>query len=185
MSSAPTPQQKNNQALWWILGILGGALALMVILGLVVAGVVMRHVNVRENGQKVEIETPVGAIRVNSDEGHPTGLPIYPGATKVKSEGAAVEFASKDGAPLGIAAEKYETSDDLEKVAAWYAQKLGPSYKREKPHSGTHYVRGVSTKDADAVFVNDTSDGARVVALTEKSGGVDIELIRAGKKEIQ
>lgn len=185
MSSAPTPRPKNTQALWWILGIMGGGLVLMIALGLLVAGVVMRHVNVKEDGGKVKIETPVGAIRVNSDEGHPTGLPIYPGATKVKSEGAAVEFSSNDGGAVGIAAEKYATSDSLEKVSAWYGQKLGPNFKREKPHSATHYVRGVSTRDADAVFVNDTDDGARVVAITDKYSGVEIELIRAGKKEIQ
>jgi hypothetical protein len=189
MSSAPTPQQKNNQVVWWILGIVGGGIALMVVLGLMVAGVVMHHVKVRENAGKVEIETPVGAIRVNSDDAHPTGLPVYPGATKVKSEGAAVELSAKDGGAVGIATEKYESSDNLEKVSAWYAQKLGPSYKREKHHEGSHEgfhnPRGFNTNDADVVYVNDTGDGARVIALKNESSGVEIMLLRAGKKEIQ
>jgi hypothetical protein len=185
MSSAPTPQQKNNQIIWWIVGIIGGGIALLVVLGLMVAGVVMRHVNVREKGEKVEIETPVGSIRVNGDDPHPTGLPIYPGAKRIKSEGTAVELTSKDGHALGVGVEEYATSDNLEKVSAWYAQKLGPSYQREKPGSGTHYAHGVNASDADIVYVNHSGDGARVVTLTAKSGGVEIALVRAGKKEVQ
>jgi hypothetical protein len=185
MSSAPTPQQKNNQVIWWIAGIVGGSIALLVILGLIVAGVVMRHVNVREKGDKVEIETPVGSIRVNSDSPHPTGLPIYPGATRIKSEGANVELSSKDGQALGVGVEKYATSDNLEKVSAWYVQKLGPAYRREKSGHRTHYVHGMADDNADVVYVNDSGDGARVVALTAKSPGVEISLIRAGKKEVQ
>jgi hypothetical protein len=185
MSSAPTPQQKNNQIIWWIVGIIGGGIALLVVLGLIVAGVVMRHVNVREKGEKVEIETPVGSIRVNGDDPHPTGLPIYPGAKRIKSEGTAVELTSKDGQALGVGVEQYSTSDNLEKVSAWYVQKLGPSYQREKPRSGTHYAHGVNASDADIVYVNRSGDGARVVTLTAKSPGVEIALVRAGKKEVQ
>ena len=185
MSSAPTPQQKNNQVIWWIVGIVGGGIALLVMLGLIVAGVVMRHVNVRERGDKVEIETPVGSIRVNSDDAHPTGLPIYPGAKRIKSEGANVELSSKDGEAVGVGVERYAASDSLEKVSAWYVQKLGPSYHREKPGRGTHYVHGMDGNNADVVYVNDSGDGARVVALTAKSPGVEISLVRAGKNEVQ
>jgi len=185
MSSAPTPQQKNNQVIWWIVGIVGGGIALLVMLGLMVAGVVMRHVNVRERGDKIEIETPVGSIRVNSDDAHPTGLPIYPGAKRIKSDGANVELTSKDGEAVGVGVERYAASDSLEKVSAWYVQKLGPSYHREKPGHGTHYVHGKDGNSADVVYVNDTGDGARVVALTAKSPGVEISLVRAGKNEVQ
>ena len=185
MSSAPTPQQKNNQVVWWIVGIAGGGIALLVMLGLMVAGVVMRHVNVKEKGDKVEIETPVGSIRVNSDDAHSTGLPIYPGAKRIKSDAANVELTSKDGEAVGVGVEKYATSDDLEKVSAWYVRKLGPSYHREKPGHATHYVHGVDGDGANIVYVNDSGDGARVVALTAKSPGVEISLVRAGKKEVQ
>jgi hypothetical protein len=194
MSSVPTPQppqppqvpaQNSSQVLWWILGILGGGIALLVMLGLMIGGAVLRHLNVREKGDKVEIETSVGSIRVNSDSAHPTGLPIYPGATRVKSEGANVELSARDGLAVGVGVEKYSTSDDLEKVSAWYVQKLGPSYHREKSGHETHYLHGTDSDNANIVYVNDSGDGARVVALTSKSSGVEIALIRAGKKEVQ
>ena len=174
MSSAPTPQQKNNQVIWWIVGIVGGGIALLVMLGLMVAGVVMRHVIVKEKGDKVEIETPVGSIRVNSNDAHPTGLPIYPGAKRIKSDAANVELTSKDGEAVGVGVERYATSDNLEKVSAWYIQKLGPSYHREKPGHGTHYVRGVDDDGANVVYVNDSGDGARVEPSAKVSMVVEL-----------
>jgi hypothetical protein len=185
MSSAPAPQQKNNQVIWWIVGIIGGGIALLVVLGLVVAGVLVRHVNVKENGDKVEIETSVGSIRVHSDESHPTGLPIYPGATRIKSNGANVELSSKDGDALGVGVEIYSTSDHLDKVSAWYVQKLGSAYHRQKPGHGSHTIHGTDSESADIVYVNEGRDGARVVALTAKSPGVEIALLRAAQKEVQ
>jgi hypothetical protein len=185
MSSAPAPQQKKNPVLWWIVAIAGGGIALLIMLGLMVAGVVMRHVNVREKGDKVEIETPVGSIRVNGDDAHPTGLPVYPGARRIKSDAANVELTSKDGQAVGVGVERYATSDNLQKVSAWYVRKLGPSYHREKPGHGTHYVQGIGDDNADIVYVNDSGDGARVVALASKSSEVEISLLRAGKKEVQ
>jgi hypothetical protein len=185
MSSAPTPQQKNNQVIWWIVGIIGGGIALLVILGLMVASMVMHHVNMREKGDKVEIETPVGSIRVNSDDSHPTGLPVYPGAKRIKSNAANVELSSKDGQALGVGVERFGTSDNLEKVSAWYVQKLGPAYHQEKSGHGTHYAHGGDDGNADIVYVNDSGDGARVVSLTAKPSGVEISLVRVGKKEVQ
>jgi hypothetical protein len=185
MSSAPTPQQKNNQVVWWIVGIIGGGIALLVVLGLIVAGVIVRHLNVKQNGDKVEIETPVGSIRVNSDDAHSTGLPIYPGATRAKSDAANVELASKDGDAVGFGIEAYSTPDNLDKVSAWYVQKLGPGFHREKPGDESHRVHGKGSDSADIVYVNEGRDGARIVALTAKSPGVEIALIRAEKKEVQ
>jgi hypothetical protein len=166
-------------------GIIGGGFVLLIVLGLIVAGVVMRHVNVREKGDKVEIETPVGSIRVNSDDAHPSGLPIYPGATRTKSDSANVELTAKSGQAVGVAVERYTTPDSLEKVSAWYVQKLGPAYHLEKSGHRTHYIHGVDEGNADAVYLNDSGDGARVVALKAKSPGVEIALVRAGKKEVQ
>ena len=185
MSITPTPQQKNNQVIWWIVGIVGGGIALLVILGVMVAAVVMRHVHMREKGDKVEIETPVGSIRVNSDDSHPTGLPVYPGAKRIKSNAANVELSSKDGQALGVGVERFTTSDNLEKVSAWYVQKLGPAYHQEKLGHETHYVHGTDDGNADIVYVNDSGDGARVVSLTTKPPRVEISLLRVGKKEVQ
>jgi len=185
MSSAPTPQPRRNNAIWWVLGILGGAVVLLVAAGLIFAGYFIRHVSVRDSGKKVEIETPAGTLRVKNDEPNPTGLPVYPGASPVKSEGTTVEFSAQNGADVGVATEDYTTSDDLDKVAAWYAEKLGPKYLRQSDADGTLHAHGPHGTKADVAFESRSREGTRVVALTKQSPGVQITLVRAGKKEIQ
>ena len=92
-------------------------------------------------------------------------------------------MSAANGAGLGLAAEKYVTSDDLDRVSQWYQEKLGPSYKREEHGSATHRQRVSS--DADVAYTYEKGDTTRLVALTKKSGGVEIELLRVGKKEVQ
>jgi hypothetical protein len=185
VSSAPTPQPRRNNAIWWVLGIIGGGIVLVVVAGLLFAGYFIRHVSVNDSGKKVEIETPAGTIRVSTDQSHPTGLPIYPGATVAKSEGATVDFSAQNGAAMGVATETYTTSDDIDKVAAWYAEKLGPKYRRESDAEGNLHDRGSHGSKADIVFENKTGEGTRVVTLTKQYRSVQITLVRAGKKEIQ
>lgn len=191
MSSAPMPppQPRPKTAVWWILGILGGGFVLLVFFGLLVAGLFVRHLRVSERGKKVEIETPVGAIKVDTNQTqHPTGLPVYPGATPDTDEGGHVDLELPQGAGLGIAAEKYVTHDPLEKVSSWYAQKLGPNFRREGRDSMGPHGHGGPVNDADVAFINDSAErgnGARVVALTRKDGRIEIQLMRIGKKEVQ
>jgi len=167
----------------WLLAIVGGGFVVLVLGGLLVASMFLRHVHVSQTGKQVEIETPAGALRVNGDQVHATGLPVYPGAQPDKSEGSTVELSAISGAGLGLATEKYVTSDDLDEVSEWYKQQLGPSYKREEHGSATH--RQHVSSDADVAYVYEKGDTTRLVALTKKSAGVEIELLRVGKKEVQ
>ena len=177
------PPPKRNDAVLWILAIVGGGFVVLVLGGLLLASMFIRHVHVNQTGSQVEIETPAGALRVNGDQAHATGLPVYPGAKQDKSEGSTVELSAISGAGLGLAAEKYATSDDLDEVSEWYKQQLGPGYKREEHGSATH--REHVSSDADVAYVYEKGDTTRLVALTKKSGGVEIELLRIGKKEVQ
>jgi hypothetical protein len=186
--SGPTvPQQpphpKRNDAVLWILAIVGGGFVVLVVGGLLVASMFIHRVHVGGAGKQLEIETPAGALRVNGDQPHSTGLPLYPGAKPDESEGATVDLSADSGAGLGLAAEKYVTSDDLDQVSQWYQEKLGPSYKREEHGSATH--RQHVSSDADVAYTFEKGDTTRLVALTKKSGGVEIELLRVGKKEVQ
>jgi hypothetical protein len=177
------PPPKRNDAVLWILAIVGGGFVVLVLGGLLVGSMFIRHIHVNQTGKQVEIETPAGALRVNGDQLHPTGLPVYPGAKQDKSEGSTIELSAISGAGLGLSAEKYITSDDLDGVAAWYQQQLGPSYKREEHGSATH--REHVSSDADVAYVYEKGDITRLVALTKKPGGVEIQLLRIGKKEVQ
>lgn len=191
MSTAPLgspvppqqPPRKGNNAVLWILVIVGGGFVILVVGGLLIAGMFIKHVRVNESGQRVEIETPAGSLRVNGDQIHATGLPVYPGAKPLKSQGSNVEFSADSGAGMGLATEKYTTPDDLDQVTEWYKQRLGPGYQREERSSGNH--RDHVNSSADVAYVYEKGDNVRVVALTKKSDGIEIELVRVGKKEVQ
>ena len=177
------PSPRRNDAVLWILAIVGGGFVVLILGGLLVASIFIRHVHVNQSGKQVEIETPAGALRVNGDQLHTTGLPVYPAAQPDKSEGSTIELSAISGAGLGIATEKYVTSDDLDEVSAWYQQQLGPSYQREEHGSATH--RQHVSSDADVAYAYEKGDTTRLVALTKKADGVEIELLRIGKKEVQ
>jgi hypothetical protein len=182
------PPQRNNSstAVWWILGIVAGGIVVMVIFGLVLAGLFVHNLRVHQEGKDVEIQSPVGSIKVNQSGARSSGLPVYPGAkTSSDNDNANVELSAGNGGGFALAVEKYDTSDDLERVTGWYAQHLGPDFHREK-HGSTTKIHGVdAASDADVAFVDDHGNGARVIALTRKSDHVEIALVRVGAKETQ
>jgi len=187
MSASPVPPaQKSNNAILWILGIIGGGILVLIVCGLLLASFIIRRVHVRQEGDKVEIETPVGAVKVNK-EAPSTGLPVYPGATAEKSEGANIEFSGND-TRAGIAVEKFHCSDSREKVQAWYAKHLGPNFRvKTGKLNGENKIDGVPTEieQNGVAFVDDRNNGARVVVLKEAGEETEIILIRVGKQEPQ
>jgi hypothetical protein len=186
MSTAPVPPRRSNNTIWWILGIIGGSIVALVLLGLMVAGVFIRHINVTDSGNKVAIETPVGAIQVNKDEAHATGLPVYPGATVTDDKNSSFELTTGNSG-VGLATEEYETADALGKVQMWYQKRLGPEFalKNARDESSADAKNRFRLNDSDVAFVDDHADGARVVALKKISSGTKITLVRVGKRETQ
>jgi hypothetical protein len=182
----PAPRKPSN-AIWWVLGIIGACIVLVMIAGLVVVSALVHRVKVSSVNNKVEIETPVGSLKMNQDSAHATGLPVYPGALPEKSQGANFEV-SANGKSAGLAVEKYSSDDPRETVQAWYANRLGPDFKMSVENKGnSDQIPGVPVqmKTDDVAFVNDRGDGAKVVALTRRGEGTEITLVRVGKKEAQ
>ena len=183
------PPRKSSNVIWWVLGIIGACIVLVMIAGLLVVSALMHKVHVNARDNKVEIETPVGSLKVNADNARGTGLPVYPGAQQAKSQGANFEV-SANGKSAGLAIEKYTSDDPRETVQAWYASKLGPDFKLQVSTPGDHnsdQIPGVPLKmdTNDVAFVNDRGDGAKVVALGHHGEGTEITLLRVGKKEAQ
>ena len=74
-AAIPPKRRDSTTAVWWILGIVAGGIVVMVVFGLALAGVLIHNLHVRNQGQNVEIQTPVGGIKVGH-EAHcqPSGL---------------------------------------------------------------------------------------------------------------
>jgi len=197
MSSAPLPPvsplppssqpPRTNNALWWVLGIVGGALVILMFFALTVAGLVLRHLHINHSGKKVAIETPVGSIKVNKGEPHATGLPLYPGADPTNDNSNSIQIGTPDS-EVGLATEEYRTGDSIDKVEDWYRKRLGPDFRLEtETHADSRYSKrhGLRMGNHDVAFVDDHGDAARVIALDTAGGGTKITLLRVGKREPQ
>ncbi len=188
MSATPVPPQppKSRSALLWVLGILGGALVLLILASLIFTVYIARQIRVREAGSRVEIQTPVGEFKVNKNEAHSTGLPVYPGAVASASEGGNFEFSADDEA-IGMAAEKYRSADPVDKVEQWYRNRLGTEYRLETHAKRPNWDRNdrLHMGNVDVAFVDDSGGGARVIGLKRSGDGTEIDLFRVGKREFQ
>jgi hypothetical protein len=134
------------------------------------------HVQVAQsgNGQKeVSIKTPLGSLEVHPEVSEASlGLPIYPGATRVKEhDSATVNIHIADEAQVRVLAAKFETTDSYEKVRAFYRDGLGDQVTkyREKDEEGK------------TVFEIKHDKQQKVVALKSEGDKTEIDLVRVSE----
>jgi hypothetical protein len=179
MSTIPHPPQPPAQARPSsnIVAIVLLVLALVVVVsGIVVWGGlrylargVQVHVNEAKSGKQVSIQTPVGSFEVKKDVNEAQlGLPIYPGATRLKDEDSAtinMNFGGEQGVHVVVA--KFETTDDLDKVRSFYQDRVGGD------------VTKFTEKDSEGktVFEIKGKNQERIITLKSTGGGTRIELV--------
>jgi hypothetical protein len=161
-------------------------LVLVVLVGCIGAWVGLRflsnavHVQVAQEGsgkKEVSIKTPLGSLEVNKDVNEASlGLPIYPGATRIKEHGSAtvsIDIAEEE--KLRVLVGKFETPDSVDKVIAFYHDRLGNEVTKFKE------------KDAEGktVFEIKHDQQDKIVALKSSGDKTVIELVRVaeGKSE--
>ncbi len=157
-------------------------LALIVVVAGIAVWAVLRvissnvHVQVDQASggkQEVSIKTPIGSLAIHQDVNEASlGLPIYPGATRVKeSDSATVSIDIADEAKLRVLAGKFETPDSYEKVRAFYHERLGDQVTKyqEKDEEGK------------TVFEIKHDKHVKVVALKSKGDRTLIELVRVSE----
>jgi len=138
------------------------------------------RMQVEERGgrnKEVSINTPVGSIEVHHDVNQDNlGLPIYPGATRVKDkDSAAVNLGFGGEQSVQILAAKFETSDSLERVKAFYKEHLGSEVTKFTDQGS----------DGKTTFEIKTHNLEKVVALEGGGSRTLIKLVRVsfGKNE--
>jgi hypothetical protein len=173
--SAPPPPRTGSH----ILTIALLFLALIVVVSLATVWVGLRFlahgvsVNVQERAagrKEVSIKTPVGSMEVRQgvDESH-LGLPIYPGAQRMKDQDSAnLSFSFGGEAGLRLVVAKFETPDPPDKVREFYKQRLGREVTRfvEKDSEGK------------TVFEIKRRGQEKVVAIESHGAGTTIALVR-------
>jgi hypothetical protein len=135
------------------------------------------HVNEAKSGKQVSVQTPIGSLEVKKDVNEAQlGLPIYPGATRLKDEDSAtinMNFGGEQGVHVVVA--KFETIDDLDKVRGFYQDRVGGDVTKftERDNEGK------------TVFEIKRKNQERIISLKSTGGGTRIELVRVdhGREE--
>jgi hypothetical protein len=128
------------------------------------------HVEEGAGGKKeIAIKTPVGSLDVQGEVNEARlGLPLYPGATRVKKEGATINIDLPGEESVRVVAAAFETPDQLEKVKAFYKERLGSDVTKFTERNG----------EGKTVFEIKRRSEEKVVALRSAGGGTRIELAR-------
>lgn len=160
-------------------------LALMVVVGSMGVWIGLRflssavHVQVAREGDKkeVSIKTPVGSMEVHKDVDEASlGLPIYPGATRLNEKGSAtVNFDILDEAKFQVLAGKFETFDSLDKVRAFYHDRLGDQVTKYTDRD----------EQGKTVFEIKHDKQDRVVTLKWNGDKTVIELVRVAEGRVE
>jgi hypothetical protein len=117
----------------------------------------------------IAIKTPVGSLDVQGEVNEARlGLPLYPGATRVNKKGATVNIDLPGNQSVRVVAATFETPDQLEKVKAFYQERLGSEVTKFTGRS----------REGKTVFEIKRRSEEKVVALREVGGGTRIELVR-------
>jgi hypothetical protein len=130
--------------------------------------------------KEVSIKIPggkIGSIEVQHDVNEDSlGLPIYPGATRVKDkDSATVNLGFGGEAGVRILAAKFETSDSLQDVKAFYKARLGSEVTKFTDEGS----------NGKTTFEIKTGRQEKVVALEAGENKTLIQLVRVsfGKNE--
>jgi len=135
------------------------------------------HVNDAKGGKQVSVQTPIGSFEVKKDVNEAQlGLPVYPGATRLKDEDSAtinMNFGGEQGVHVVVA--KFETTDDLEKVRSFYQDRVGGDV--------TKFIE--KNNEGKTVFEIKRKNQERIISLKSTGGGTRIELVRVdhGREE--
>ena len=166
-------------------GVLAGVLAAILILAaFAVVGVFMAGIYVAENihvkksrgtdGETVNVETPIGSMRVREHrrlDPRLIGVPLYPGAARDDhdSHGASVDFSfDEDHKQFTFLGAEYTTGDPIDKVEDFYRREL-PHWMISQSHHG-------------GLKMEYTEDGyKRIVAITERDGRTRIAVASVGE----
>ena len=157
-------------------------LALIVLVGFIGVWVGLRflsnavhvHVAQEDSGEKeVSIKTPLGSLEVNKDVNEASlGLPVYPGATRIKEHGSAtVNIDIADVENVRVLAGKFETPDSVDKVIAFYHDRLGNEVTKFKERD----------EEGKTVFEIKHDKQDKVVTLKSSGDKTVIELVRVSE----
>jgi hypothetical protein len=149
--------------------------------------------------KKVDINTPFGSIKVNTDvDVKDTGLPVYPGAQRIEQlendKDAANVNISVGGFGLKVVAIKFRSNDSPDKVLAFYRPKMkefGGTFLECKQQAFVSYKQSSDEKEIncdkgthglDVELKAGTPDREHIVAVKPSGSGSEFALVYVQKR---
>jgi hypothetical protein len=134
------------------------------------------HVQVAQEGggkKEVSIKTPLGSLEVHQDVNEASlGLPIYPGAARLQGhDSATVNIDIADETKVRVLAGKFETSDSVDKVIAFYHDRLSDQVTKFKEKD----------EEGKTVFEIKHDKQDKIVALKRNGDKTIIDLVRVSE----
>jgi len=170
-SAAPAAPAQGGGALKVIL-IVVGVIVLLGILGSATVGFfvwrVAKSSRVRQDGDRVRVETPIGTVETNNPEeaARNLGVEIYPGARIQKDGTSTATFGG-----IHTASAAFESDDSLEKVCAFYKAKFPNAMATT---SDEHHCTVVSSDKKNMITISIETDGDKTkVQIANVTGKPD------------
>lgn len=140
----PLPRRADYTFVWLLLGVMGFA-GVLVFTGVYVFSRYLASqisLDIRHMDGRVDIETPVGSLKVQKGEVSEAELamPIYPGARRIKRAGTNISIEVPSERSMRVVAAEFETGDALELVAAFYRKRLGREFTERRHRARTEFV---------------------------------------------
>ncbi len=180
---------ERGGALKVILLILAGLVVLAMVAAVYAFWMVRDFVQV-DVGKGVEVQTPVGGLKIEQaeDVARALNLPLYPGVEPLDAGVRLRMQIDDDGKPEGfdLTAAKFATNDSFEFVDDWYRARLGPEFIREQGRlvardpgeSGDKWrVPKLEGAGNDVLYKHERGERLRAIALERHAGRVEISLL--------
>ena len=146
---------------------------------------VIHSLQIRAEGDKTTVRTPLGDFRVEKAAEVGPGLPVYPQSSLVMPGGQAHTLLN-DNQPQ-VLTSTYHTNSSREYVVNWYVEHLSPEFVRQDagPKNLPEVFHDSHISDDDITFVGERGDQFRLVSLTAEDMGTKIVLLRSAKPASQ
>jgi hypothetical protein len=162
------------------------SVVLLAVLLAALCGCNIQKKNEAGGNKKVDIETPIGSLHVNTQvDPKDTGLAVYPGATRAEEDDSKhAANLSIDSSLFGakVVAIKYRSDDPPEKLLDFYRKQLKVYGEVTECHGSVTFVHGnmlCENKGArdETNLVTGTEERRHIVSVKPEGGGSRFALV--------
>jgi hypothetical protein len=181
--SASSGESSSSKSLFFMMAAMFCGFGILIGGGLLMTSRVIHALQLRSEGDRSTVRTPLGDYRVEKAQEVGPGLPVYPQASLVLPGGGPVHLPANVNQPQ-VVSSTYHTNSSPEYVANWYLGHLSPEFVRQDPGPKNLPAPFQESRitEADVIFVGERGEQVRLVCLTTEDLGTKITLLRSSKQ---